>query len=133
MMEDEYTEEYQNETIPVIIKLITGEEIFALLDGYGDERVIIKKAYKIHRIMYKKSFGIESNLLFEPWLDYAVDHTISITTNNIIVCEPLKPELYPLYIKMIKEGTNIQIEDNDDPEELLHSNKTKPSNKKILH
>lgn len=96
------------ESIPCGIKLTSGDELFALLESVDmDNNIVISKAFRILRKFERSSTGgLESKLLYEPWMDWCQD-TLSIHKGNFIVCEPLKPELLKLYLEMITKVTNM--------------------------
>ena len=100
--------------VPCCIKLVSGEEIFASLESMDpDGNVSLTKVYKIMRMFVNGVKGIESKLLYEPWMDYC-EGEVHIMRQNIILCEPLKPRLVELYMEMLVNLTNTIPKDGDD-------------------
>lgn len=105
-----------NDFLPCGIKLVSGEEIFASIESMDIEgSVIITKAYQIFRKFESGSSGIKSKLMYSPWMDYCFGE-LHIDRKNILVCEPLKPELLKLYVDMVLNTTNMF--ENKDPEDF---------------
>lgn len=112
--------------IPVVIKLSTGEELFAYLSGMNDKDVIVSKIFKINRILERgQDHNTVSRLIYEPWLDYGGRLNITLNRNHVILCEPLIPQLVPLYLEMIVNVTNI----DSIPGEHIKPKESKP----VLH
>ena len=99
----------------VMLKLVSGEEIFASLIKIDAERVTFSQPMKIFKQYNDTPRGMAIQLNFEPFLDYGcvLEHTFR--HEHIMSCEPLVPRLIELYNEM-KDSVKPILDDRPNQE-----------------
>lgn len=93
----------------VIVKLVSGEEIFASLEKVDEEKLFLSKPMKIAKRYIEDSNGLNIRLNYEPFLDFGlrVEVFIPIRHEHVMYCEPLNPHLVKLYRDMVEVSSEI--------------------------
>ena len=94
----------------VVIKLCSGEEIFASIVNVNGDMITFESPMKISRHYSETPNGMSIQLNFEPFMDYSSTiHTYN--RQHVMSCEPLIPRLSTLYSEMkesVRNGVAIK-------------------------
>ena len=93
-----------------MIKMVSGEEIFASIFNVEGDSIMIEDPMKIFKRYAETDKGMSIQLNYEPFLDYGSTNRHTLQRHHIMVCEPLIPRLCVLYAEM-KSTTKSIIED----------------------
>lgn len=94
-----------------MVKLCSGEELFASIDNIEGEMITFTDPMKIYKRYVETNNGMTIELNFEPFIDYSGVTKHIIGRQHIMACEPLIPRLVALYTEM-KTTTKSSVSDS---------------------
>ena len=109
--------------IAVVIKLVSGEEVFAEVTNVDEEGVLIQNPVRIDKVLLETSEGIISKLNFEPFMDYMTSKEHYLRREHVMILEPLPENLVKMYTDMVIDISKIGKIEKKEPEgkvKVLH-------------
>lgn len=98
-----------------ILKLCSGEEIFASIIKIEGEMITFDEPMKISKRYTETNQGVSVQLNFEPFLDYSGTTKHTFHRQHCMSCEPLIPRLSTLYTEMKASMKAKMPEHTDSP------------------
>ena len=100
----------------VVVKLSSGEEVFALLKEVTETQITLEEPMKIFRRYVEGERGMTIQLNFEPFFDYLNTKSVIIPLSFVMICEPLVQRLSELYSEMRESTRSFLPEGSEDSE-----------------
>ena len=86
----------------VVLKLVSGEEIFAQLVAVDTNMIKVANPMKIYKSLVETKAGFETKMKYEPWMDYAEMEEHILYRTHIMLCEPLSEFHTEFHLEMIE-------------------------------